>query len=150
MRDNRESLYLYHATSREHLESIQKEGLLTNAPFNNWNDEYCTGKIFLALDAVAAESYVEAQEDEPEEIAVLKISLEDLDKRFFGRDENNRCPLEDTNSCIYLRDIPPKLITECDVNLEPYQDIESFRGTDLYKVLLEVKEKPAKTNMERE
>lgn len=136
MKNDKDALYLYHATDREHLESILQNGLVTNSPFCNWDRETCTGKVFLALDAIAAESYVEAQEDEPEDIVVLKINLEDLDKRFFGRDENNRCPLEDTNSCIYLQNIPPELLTECDVNLEPYQDLESFRGTELYQTLV--------------
>ena len=134
-------LYLYHATDKEHLHSILQSGILAEAPFNNWDDKYCYGKIFLALDAAVAESYVEAQEDSPEEIVVFRIPLKDLDIDFFGRDENNRCLPEETNSCIYLQDIPPELLTICDVNLEPYQDIESFQGTALYHVLMQKNEK---------
>lgn len=131
-------LYLYHATDKKNMDSILENGLLINPPEHNWEDMYCKGKIFLAFDADVAESYAECSDNAPEEIVVFKVKLDALDYNDLGYDWNNRCEnYSDINSCVYESDIPADCLSICDSTKEPSQDIESFKGTDLYKIILD-------------
>ena len=144
-------MYLYHATDRKNLESIKKNGLLINPPSHNWEDMYCNDKIFLALNAEAALSYAESSENPPEDIVVLRVKLNSLNKNSFGYDWNNRCEYHtDINSCVYCLDIPGDLLQECNPNNEPDQDIDDFKGTDLYETVMCVFEEQVETNLESE
>lgn len=147
-------LYLYHATDSNNVDSILKNGLLCNPPKHNW-DGMTTNLwgnfVFLALDANAAESYVEEQDEEPEDIAVFKINLENLDESLIGYDWNNRCGYHnEINSVVYNGDIPAKYLELCDVEKEPFQELDSFEDTLLYERVMTVFEEEVESNMENE
>lgn len=146
-----ENLYLYHATDKENLDTIFKNGLSINPPKHNWDGMYCDGAIFLAFDASVAEDYVDSQEKPPEEIAVLKVKLSKLDSKYFDYDWNNRCEyVDDINSCIYKKDIPSNLLKLCNVSTEPFQDFSDFENTELYDIVYDVFWEECETNIERD
>ena len=130
------SLYLYHATGKENLDSIKKNGLLINPPSHTETDDpYREGKIFLAFDAQAACDYAEVSE-QFDEVAVLKVKLENLDPYAFGYDENNLCDsLDMINSCIYMKDIPAEALQECSPDKEPELDFNDFEGTAVFEIV---------------
>ena len=134
-------LYLYHATDRQNLNSIMQNGLLINPPKHAFKEEIgieaLKGKIFLALDADVAESYAECADEYPEDIVVLKVDIDTLNQNDFEYDWNNRCEYYDNiNSCVYKSDIPSKLLKECVPKNEPYQNIDTFKDTDMYKRIM--------------
>lgn len=144
-------MYVYHATDRKNLESILKNGLLTNPPSHNWDDMYCDGKIFLALDAAVAEDYADASENAPEETVVLRIRLDALNSSRIGYDWNNRCEYHnEINSCTYSTNIPSSLLEVCNASNEPSQEFDDFEGTALYDILYDVFWEDCETNLERE
>lgn len=144
-------MYLYHATDRKNLDSILKNGLLVNPPSHNWDDMYCDGKIFLALNANAAEDYAEASDNAPDEVVILKVKLESLSENSFGYDWNNRCEYHnEINSCVYYLDIPGELLHECNVAGEQDQEFDDFEGTELYNILFDTFWEECETNLERE
>lgn len=145
-------MHLYHATDKENLSSIMENGLLCEPPKHNWEGMTTVNwgnHLFLALDASAAESYVEAQDDAPDEIVVLKIDLHNLDEDLIGYDWNNRCEYHnEINSIIYSGNIKPTTLQICDADDEPFQDIDSFKDTPLYERIMRVFEEEVETNME--
>lgn len=144
-------LYLYHATDKKNIESILKNGLLINPPKHAWNNMQCEGKIFLAFDADVAESYAECADEEPEEIVILKVKLDALNPNSFDYDWNNRCEYYlDINSCTYRSDIPACCLSVCNSNNEPSQNIYSFKGTELYEIILDTFDYEVETNLEHE
>lgn len=149
--DVESSLYLYHATSKENAEQINKNGLLVNPPTHNWDDIYCDGMIFLAFDASVAEDYVYAQDDVPDDVVVYKIKLNSLNPDYFGYDWNNRCEYHDEiNSCVYYKDIPAYLLKICDADSEPEQVFDDFEGTALYDILYQTFDEEVETNKEHD
>ena len=83
--------YLYHATYRPLLKSIVKNGL-GNTTRKNWSDSK-QGVVYLAKDLNVAESYAEENEnlkneDWLDEIIILKIDINDLDKTKLKIDSN--------------------------------------------------------------
>ena len=82
---------LYHATYRPLLKSIKKYGLGGDRAQAKWEDSR-PGVVYLALDKDVAESYAESSDGVPEEwldeIVILKISTNGLDKNKFGIDRN--------------------------------------------------------------
>ncbi len=149
-----EELFLYHATSRDNVPSILKNGLLANPPshaYASFGEAYLSGKVFLALDSLAAEAYGECADDEPEDVVVFKIPLVSLDERFFNYDWNNRCEYsKEINSCTYEGNIPAELLAECDPNREPGQSIHDFEGTYLYEKIMDVFDFEVEANKEEE
>ena len=144
-------MYLYHATDKKYLDAILEQGLLTNPPSHNWDDMYCEGKIFLALDANVAEDYADGSENAPEETVVLKVRLEALNPNCIGYDWNVRCEYHnEINSCVYHADIPGNLLQVCNPSSEPGQEFDDFEGTILYDILFDVFWDEVETNMERE
>ena len=146
-------MYLYHATDRKNLDSIMKNGLLINPPKHAFAEEIgieaLQGKIFLAFDADAAEAYVECADECPDEIVMLKINLDMLDPYNIDYDWNNRCEYyDDINSCVYKADIPASFISECNPENEPSQSIYSFKGTDLYEIIMDTFDYECETNKE--
>ena len=132
------SLYLYHATDRKNLESIKQNGLLVNPPEHAFKEEIgiaaLKGKIFLALDA---------------DIVVLKVDIDSLNQNNFEYDWNNRCEYyKDINSCVYKADIPGSLLQECNPANEPFQNIHTFKGTDMYEIVMCTFEEECETNLE--
>ena len=143
-------LYLYHATDRKNLYSILDKGLLAFPSFHNWNGMYMDDGIFLAVDATVAEDYVDASDNPPDDVVVLKVSLSSLDDNFFVYDWNNLCEYHtDINSVVYTKDIKPELLSVCEVDLEPFQDIESFRLTEMYDKVMETFYQQVETNKEK-
>ena len=145
-------LFLYHATGRENLESIKKNGLLINPPSHAYEEtiglEGLTGKIFLALSADAAEAYAEVSEAFVD-IVILKVPLDCLNEDNIRYDWNNRCEhYYEINSCVYLSDIPGDLLQECDPDKEPFQDIRAFEGTELYEIIIGTFEEECETNLD--
>ena len=148
-------LYLYHATDRKNLESIKKNGLLINPPEHAFAEEIgleaLKNKIFLALNADAAEAYAECADECPDDIVVLKVKLDSLNDNNFGYDWNNKCEYRnDINSCIYKADIPGNLLQECNPANEPDQRFDDFERTELYNILFDVFWEECETNLERE
>ena len=132
-------LYLYHATGIENLNSIKEKGLLVNPPKHAYEEDFpidqLDGRIFLSFDSEAAFSYAEVSEAF-DEVVVLKIPLDHLDQDAFAYDWNNKCEYtKDINSCIYTKNIPADIIKKA--GDEPFQDIFTFEGTDLYDDILE-------------
>jgi GNAT superfamily N-acetyltransferase len=82
--------YLYHATYRPLLKSIQAKGL-GNTTQSQWTDSR-PGVVYLARDPEVARSYAETAESVPEDwldqIIVLQISQKDLDADRLGTDQN--------------------------------------------------------------
>lgn len=143
------NLYVYHATDAKNKDSIMKKGLIINPPHHNWDGFYCENQIFLAFSADAAISYVEGQEEVPEEIILFKIKLTDIDDREAYYDWNNRCEYSyDINSFVYLKDIPADKLKICDYEKEPDQDIKDFEDTFLYDRIMTVFEEQVETNKE--
>lgn len=148
-------LYLYHATDRKNLESILKYGLLINPPEHAYAEEIGTealcGKIFLAFDSDVAESYAEEADECPEDIVILKVKVDCLNQNNFRYDWNNRCEYyEDINSCVYTADIPGSLLQECNSTNEPFQNIHTFKGTDMYEIIMNTFDEECETNLEHE
>lgn len=83
--------FLYHATYKRLLKSIRELGLGAGNR-QNWSDSQ-TGVVYLAYDKDQAESYAETSDEVPEswldEIIILEVSTENLDKSKFGIDRNN-------------------------------------------------------------
>ena len=146
------NLYLYHATALENKDSILSDGLLINPKKHNWDNMYCDGKIFLALNAECAEDYVYSAEDAPDDIVMFKVPLQALNPAYIGYDWNNRCEYHtDINSIVYNADIPAgKLQVVTSIGSEPDQDIDSFEGTDLYDIVLDTFNTECETNLELE
>lgn len=145
-------MFLYHATDREDLPSILKDGLLIYPPKHHWNGMYCEGYVFLAFDPDVAKDYLAASDDAPEDIVILKIDLSNLDETHVGYDWNNRCEYEDEiNSITYDVNIPAKHIQLVeDRTTEPLQDVYSFKGTLLYDYIMCVFDEEVETNLQRE
>lgn len=148
-------LYLYHATDRKNLESIKKNGLLINPPEHAFAEEIgveaLKNKIFLALNADAAEAYAECADEYPDDIVVLKVKLDSLNDNNFDYDWNNRCEYRnDINSCVYKADIPGNLLQECNPANEPDQQFDDFERTELYNILFDIFWEECETNLERE
>ena len=147
------SLYLYHATDRKNLESIKQNGLLINphAFKEEIGVEVLKGKIFLALNADAAEAYAECADECPDDIVVLKVDIDTLNQNNFEYDWNNQCEYyKDINSCVYKADIPGNLLQECNSANEPFQNIYTFKGTDMYEIIMGTFEEECETNLENE
>ena len=149
-------LYLYHATGKKYLQSILSKGLLINPPEHAYEKdigiEALKDKIFLALNAEAAVDYAETSYAfDNDDIIVFKIKLNSLNAQYFKYDWNNRCEYtNDINSCVYEQDIPATLLSICEPNKEPEQNIDNFYGTDLYEHILAVFDEEVMTNKERE
>ena len=144
-------LYLYHATDRKNLQSILDQGLLINPSQHAYTSfgESVNGKIFLAFSAEVAESYAEGADEEIEDIVVLKIKFSSLNENNFGYDWNNRCEYyKDINSCVYYSDIPGNCIQECKASNEPFQNIHTFKGTDMYEIIMNTFDEECETNLE--
>ena len=144
-------LYLYHATSRENLKSILKNGLLINPPNHNWYKMYLDNQIFLAFNITVAKNYIKSSDYCPKDIVILKIKFNELDENSFNYDWNNRCEYSnEINSVSYSKNIPAKNIIIVDsMSSEPYQDLNSFRKTNLYTILMDVFDYEVETNMEK-
>jgi hypothetical protein len=143
------SLYLYHATDKNNLDSIMSKGLLKNPGKHNWEGMYTDDGVYLAFDADVAESYAETADVESEEIVILKIPLDKLDQDYIEYDWNNRCEyVDDINSCVYRKDIPSNCISVTTSDKEPSQDINDFEGTDMYEWILQTFEEEVETNKE--
>ena len=102
--------YLYHATYRPLLKSIQANGL-GNTTQSQWTDSQ-PGVVYLARDPEVARSYAEAAESVPEEwlddIVVLQILQADLDPKLLHVDRNVQDNTGDTLE--YHAVIPAKLL----------------------------------------
>ena len=83
--------YLYHATYRPLLESIKKNGLGGSGAVKKWEDSK-PGTVYFDKDPEVAKSHAEASELVPEEwldeIVVLKIPTDSLDKSKLNIDSN--------------------------------------------------------------
>jgi hypothetical protein len=83
--------YLYHATYRPLLRRIKKQGLDSNLGKKNW-DFSINGYIYLAIDPDIAESYAESSEEVSEdwldEIIILVIDTDKIDKSKLFIDKN--------------------------------------------------------------
>lgn len=147
-------LYLYHATGRKNLESIKENGLLINPPSHAYEDEIglesLKGKIFLALNVDAAEAYAETSEAF-DDIVILKVDLDCLNEQNISYDWNNRCEYyTDINSCVYYADIPGECLQECNSSNEPDQNIWTFKGTDMFEIIMNIFDEECATNLENE
>lgn len=82
---------LYHATYKPLIKSIMKKGL-GYTKRKNWEDSV-TGIVYLAFDIDQAISYAETSDLVPEQwidnIIVLQINTNGLDKSLFSIDKNN-------------------------------------------------------------
>lgn len=142
-------MYLYHATGKENLESILKNGLITNPPKHNWEKMFTNNKIFLAFDADVAEDYIWSLEEPPEEVIVFRIPLDALDQQKINYDWNNRCEYtKDINSCTYEENIRPEDLEICNPREEEYQDIYDFEDTLLYERITRTFDEECETNKE--
>jgi hypothetical protein len=85
--------FLYHATYDSLLKKIKKEGLGGISAKKKWDDSK-NGVVYLAYDPYVAESYAEesemVKEDWLDEIVILKIDTDYLDKNRLYTDENVR------------------------------------------------------------
>lgn len=83
--------YLYHATYRPLLKTIKKIGLDTSVSKKVWEDSV-SGYVYLALDPDVAESYAESSEevseDWLEQIVILTIDTDKIDKSKLFIDQN--------------------------------------------------------------
>jgi RNA:NAD 2'-phosphotransferase (TPT1/KptA family) len=104
------SKILYHATYKPFLKSIKKNGLTPNTT-KNYEDSK-DNVIYLAKDKNVAESYAETSDKVPKEyldqIVILKIKTDNLDKVKFNIDGNVKNNKGDTLE--YQGVIPPKEI----------------------------------------
>lgn len=109
--------YLYHATYKPFLKSIKEKGL-GNTRRKMWSDSKGKGVVYLALNDDVAYSYAETAEwlDDVEDydkyannIIVLKIDTNKLDKRKFFKDEN---VLDDDSTIEYRGIIPFDAVVE--------------------------------------
>jgi len=93
-----DNTYLYHATYKPLLKSIQKSGL-GNTTQSQWTDSR-PGVVYLARDPEVARSYAETAESVPEawldQIVVLQISQADLDPKLLHVDRNVKDNAGDT------------------------------------------------------
>lgn len=146
-------LYLFHATDKKNLESIMQNGLLINPPKTNWKgmtDSYYQKCIFLAFSPEVAEGYVRDQDNPPDEIVMLRISLDSLTSTAFDYDWNNRCEYRsDINSVVYKKDIPPNSLSICSSSDDGFK-FDDYDGTDLYDTIFDVFWEECATNLERE
>jgi len=105
-----DNTYLYHATYKPLLKSIQKSGL-GNTTQSQWTDSR-PGVVYLARDPEVARSYAETAESVPEawldQIVVLQISQADLDPKLLHVDRNVQDNTGDTLE--YHAVIPAKLL----------------------------------------
>ncbi len=143
-------LYLYHATDRKNLDSILEHGLLINPPIHNWNDIYCDGQIFLAFDPNVANDFVLASESQIKDVVVLKISLSSLHEESIGYDWNNRCEYQNhIVSCVYKLNIPANVISIASTSDEGF-NIDDYKNTDMYEIIMNTFDEEVETNLENE
>lgn len=106
--------FLYHATYKPKLKSINEHGL-GGAPKikRNWSDSK-KGVVYLAYDPNIAESYAESSDNVPEhyldQIVILKIDTNQLDKDKLRMDEN---VIDGKDTLEYHGVIPPSAIQIC-------------------------------------
>lgn len=147
-----DDLYLYHATDRKNLDSISKQGLLINPPQHNWKgmtDNYYEKAIFLAFSPEVAEDYVSCQDNPPDEIAILKVKLDDLNDSAIDYDWNNRCEYHnDINSIVYKQDIPAASLIPTSTSEEGFE-FDDYEGTELYDRIFDIFWEECATNLER-
>ena len=84
---------MYHATYRPLLDDIRQKGLGGSETQANYEDSEA-GVVYLAIEPEVAESYAESSETVPEEwldeIVVLQINTNALDRQKFAHDRNVR------------------------------------------------------------
>ena len=131
-------LYLYYAIRKNELDSVLSKGLEPEnilPDINNDLFEY----IELCLNAKKEkECFARNHDLNSEEVVVLKVNLNNLKQTSFDGDYL-ACQLKKREivSCSYYSKISPKFLIECDVNKEPKQILDDFKGTFLYEKLLE-------------
>lgn len=85
--------FLYHATYKALVKKIMQKGL-GGQTRKNYEDS-ADGIVYLAYDPYQAESYAEMSDMVPESwidnIVILQISTNGLDKSLFAIDRNNQC-----------------------------------------------------------
>lgn len=103
--------YLYHATYRQYMKKIKKEGLHGGNPRKNYEDSE-QGKVYFATSPQVAESYAESSDSVPEhyldEICVLKVHKKHLDISKVSDDPNVRN--DDRCTVVYDGRIAPEHI----------------------------------------
>lgn len=133
-------LYLYHATYESNLDSILTHGLLQWPDHGNWGGQ---GDLCLALDAGVAMSYAENSNyyldaGANDGIILLKVAYDKLNPVYLDWDPRvDAFDIDEIDSCVYNANIPAddlEIVTN--PNSEPYQDINSFAGTELYNILM--------------
>ena len=81
----------YHATYKPFLSSILKDGLKKNISKKSWSGS--GNFVYLSTDKNVAESYAETSDDVPEEyldnIVILKIDANKIDRKLISKDEKN-------------------------------------------------------------
>lgn len=86
------SEYLYHATYKQLIPSIKKQGLNPNISKKSWS--FSGNYVYLSPDKDVAESYAETSDNVPEEyldqIVVFRIKVSSLDTNKLSIDNNNK------------------------------------------------------------
>lgn len=144
------TLKLYHATSIKNLEAIESEGLKRGCPsnFKGINMDNC---LYLAFNPDAAIWYAKhADSYKDEELVVFSIALSDLDPDTIWYDWNNRCEYEkDIDSIAYGKDIPiVHLMSDDEIRTADKNQLDAFKGTDLYEIVTDVFYNYVETNKE--
>lgn len=105
--------FLFHATFRCFLDSIEEKGLLANPPQKNYKGESDDACVYLAYDEDVAKSYAECAEVEDKifnsGIVIIRVDTSMLNLNKFGRDANLSDD-EESSTIAYYDNIPPTAI----------------------------------------
>lgn len=159
---NQEEMFvmtLYHATYKENVEKIMREGLRRNQPVN-FQGMSMEGMLYFAFDPEAAISFIESADTyEGQEIAVLSVDTADLELNKINYDWNNRCEYhENIISLAYSGDVPASALSKLnqdEIAAAPYVTIDDMETLDddsntIWNKLLDIFEEEVETNLEFE
>lgn len=103
---------LYHATYKENMDAILKDGIRRYMP-QNFEGMSMNDCVYFAIHPQAALDFVESSDTyEDQEIVVFAVDSKDLDMRYVTYDWNNRCEYEnDIISIAYQNDVDSRCLS---------------------------------------
>lgn len=125
----------YHATYRNNLQSILKEGLNPEIKEHNWKGYYVDNLIFLAFDPYTAIDFAKTADNyNKQEVVVLEIDSKDINLNDLRYDWNVKCrTVRDINTIAYANRITKfKVLTSEDVNKARVVYDEDFKDVTDY------------------
>lgn len=146
---------LYHATYRENVDAILKDGIKRYMP-KNFEGMSMNDCVYFAFNPQTALDFIKNSDTyEGQEIVVLSVDSKDLDMRYVTYDWNNRCEYEnDIISIAYQSDVDSRylsVLTKIDKAEEiVFSDLKHLddSASEIWEKVGTVFDEEVETNME--